>query len=53
MKFEKEINLECDGKCGIAIKHKLLEHDWCCQICGGSHSERICPNNKFKRRKRK
>lgn len=20
-------------------KHAILEHDWCCQICGGNHTE--------------
>ena len=32
-------------KCNCELKpeHDELEHDWCCQICGGSHTEEICP----------
>ena len=37
MKNKKNCN------CGLKPKHEKLEHDWCCQICGGSHSEKICP----------
>lgn len=33
-------------KCGLEPAHKIGEHDSCCQICGGSHTERICPKNK-------
>lgn len=29
--------------CGLLPSHEIFEHDNCCQICGGSHSERICP----------
>lgn len=32
-------------KCELKPEHKVLEHDWCCQICGGQHTERICPSN--------
>jgi len=31
----------CD--CGLKPEHKVGEHDWCCQFCGGNHTERICP----------
>ena len=30
--------------CGLEPSHVLAEHDWCCQICGGQHVERICPH---------
>ena len=40
--WEEAAKVNCNISCGIAVPHKLLEHDWCCQICGGSHSERIC-----------
>lgn len=33
-------------KCKLLPKHNILEHDWCCQKCGGSHTERICPIKK-------
>ena len=42
--FEEAAKVDCDINCGIKLPHKLLEHDWCCQVCGGQHSERICPN---------
>ena len=50
MKIEEASNwkeaakVDCDTNCGIITQHKLLEHDWCCQVCGGQHSERICQN---------
>ena len=43
--FEEAAKVDCDINCGIKLPHKLLEHDWCCQVCGGQHSERICPNS--------
>ena len=45
--FKKEAKKICYLDCGITTPHKLLEHDWCCQVCGGSHSERICPDSKI------
>ena len=42
--FEEAAKVDCDINCGIKLPHKLLEHDWCCQVCGGQHSERICLN---------
>lgn len=32
--------------CRLKPQHYEIEHDWCCQICGGNHSERICPKKK-------
>lgn len=43
-RFPKKLLEDCD--CGLKPKHKLFEHDNCCQICGGSHVERICPSKK-------
>ena len=40
----KDFNEICD--CELKPKHVKGEHDWCCQICGGNHTERICPLNK-------
>ena len=36
--------MKCD--CKLKPEHDKMEHDWCCQICGGNHSEHICPENK-------
>ena len=41
--WEEAAKIDCNIGCDISIPHKLLEHDWCCQVCGGPHSERICP----------
>lgn len=40
-KIIPDMNLMCE--CGLEPLHKVGEHDWCCQLCGGSHAERICP----------
>lgn len=37
--------LEQECGCELTPKHERAEHDWCCQICGGDHTERICPEN--------
>jgi hypothetical protein len=37
-----ELNDPCP--CELTPKHKIGEHDACCQICGETHTERICPN---------
>jgi hypothetical protein len=37
----KDVPCTCKG---IKVPHTRLEHDWCCQNCGGNHTERICPN---------
>jgi hypothetical protein len=29
--------------CELFPEHKVGEHDWCCQTCGGRHVERLCP----------
>jgi hypothetical protein len=42
---EREL-MEQTCKCPLKPKHKVGEHDWCCQICGGHHVERICPERK-------
>ncbi len=39
--YESQQPKWCD--CGLTPKHSEWEHDWCCQNCGGSHSEEICP----------
>jgi hypothetical protein len=31
--------------CELRPIHSRGEHDWCCQICGGAHTERLCPLN--------
>jgi len=41
-KVEKELSEKCD--CGLKPEHPIGYHDFCCQICGGNHVERICPN---------
>ena len=40
--WEEAAKVDCNIDCGITIQHKLLEHDWCCQICGGHHAEYLC-----------
>ena len=42
--LDNRSNPICD--CALKPEHRKLEHDWCCQICGGSHTERICPQRK-------
>jgi hypothetical protein len=45
-KFEKLMKKEAglnDCNCNLKPTHLPLEHDSCCQVCGGSHTERICP----------
>lgn len=37
--------LEQECNCELTPKHENAEHDWCCQICGGNHTERLCPEN--------
>lgn len=37
--------LEEECNCELTPKHENAEHDWCCQICGGNHTERLCPEN--------
>jgi len=43
-----ELNDPCP--CELTPKHKIAEHDHCCQICGGTHTERICPAKKKTKR---
>jgi hypothetical protein len=40
------LNAKCE--CGLTPEHVHGEHDWCCEICGNHHVERICPNRKDK-----
>lgn len=35
-------------KCKLLPKHFEMAHDWCCQECGGSHTENLCPEGKKK-----
>lgn len=47
MENYKKIMLEkCD--CELKLNHVKGEHDYCCQECGGNHTERICPINNSK-----
>ncbi len=41
MNYIEKINQLCN--CNLKIPHGILDHDWCCQICGGDHTEVICP----------
>jgi hypothetical protein len=43
-KIGKEFSEKCD--CELKPEHLKGEHDFCCQLCGGSHTERICPEKK-------
>jgi len=42
---EMRFSEECDCET-IREPHQVGEHDWCCQHCGGSHTERFCPKNR-------
>jgi hypothetical protein len=45
----EEMNKDTKCNCGLKPDHHPFYHDWCCQICGGSHVEGICPEkNKVK-----
>lgn len=40
---EEYFNETCD--CELKPEHKRGQHDFCCQRCGGAHTDDICPKH--------